>query len=240
MLIQELLKLNEAQTEKVRCFKISWPEGYGKQKPKKVGMDWFSDDMGFKKSDIEEIADLGVGQEWTSGGPVDRVEVQRLKDCAPDKLQESQISEGVYVVKNKSGDEKRFKDANSDEAKAWKSSESKSKNLEKYTQEWWKVKERRDYDAIVPWSPITESDVYPQLKKFVKDTWGATQYDLSSMMGATSEKLVDGVKCTTRYIRVMVMHEVDHDAGLENDVEESYRIQVWRDPKNPKKLNFSF
>jgi hypothetical protein len=159
--------------------------------------------------------------------------------CKSD-IKESKVSEGAFVIKNQDGKEKRFKDTKSDEAKAWASSATpKKRSAEKYTQEWWKAKELRDHDALVPWSPITESDVYPQLEKFVKSNWGATQYDLSSMMGAPSQKLVDGVKCTTRYIRVMVIHFVDHHLGLESDTEESYRIEVSRDPRNPKKLNFS-
>lgn len=42
-------------------------------------------------------------------------------------VQESQVNEGKFIVKNKDGEEKRFKDLNSAEAKAWKSSTSTKK-----------------------------------------------------------------------------------------------------------------
>lgn len=60
------------------------------------------------------------------------------------KIQE--LFEGSFVVKNKDGKEKRFKDADSVEAKAFKVSSTKKASPEKYSKQWWIAQEEKAMD----------------------------------------------------------------------------------------------
>lgn len=73
------------------------------------------------------------------------------------------------------------------------------------------------------------------IEKEVKDLWGASTYDIMGA-GKTQTKIVDGVKCAALVLRVMVLHSKDDDLGLNDDVEETYKITFTRDPKSPKKF----
>lgn len=157
---------------------------------------------------------------------------------APGAVQELQVNEGVFIVKNKDGKEKRFKDLNSAEAKAWKSSTTAKKikkpTAEKYSQEWWEDKE---FDVeVVPWTRIDMDEILSKtIEKTVKDLWGASSYDILGP-GKAQTKIVDGVNCASLVIRVMVLHSKDDDLGLDDDVEETYKITFTRNPKSPKKF----
>ena len=81
------------------------------------------------------------------------------------KLQ--QLLEGMWIVKNRDGKEKRFKDDNSPEARAWAASSSpvKKRKAAKYSDDWWH--DNLDHDGPPPWDKfvswnVTDSAAYKQ------------------------------------------------------------------------------
>ncbi len=77
MKVAELL--TEAGEKKAR-YKISWEGYHGNPKPEIHGLDYFSDDLGFDKDDVNEIKSLSVGQKYVTGGPADSVTIVRMSD----------------------------------------------------------------------------------------------------------------------------------------------------------------
>lgn len=142
------------------------------------------------------------------------------------------IHEGAFVVKNRDGKEKRFKDANSDEARAWQQSESPKKAV-KYNQEWWN---NQDVD-VHPLTKITHDDD-GQVARILKDE--GPEADDWTFAGHYTKK-VDGVMVAGRIVRVGWIFTKDDDMGHaegDDSVEHYQNFGIVRDVKNPKKFVF--
>lgn len=153
------------------------------------------------------------------------------------------LNEGMYVVKSKDGVEKRFKDANSAEAKAWAESTRKKVKAEKYSQAWWEQKYSKyewENDDAFPWSKISNEEVADQFDKIAKEQ-GFGRIEDWTVSGRTERK-VEGVDTAIAVIRMTFSFGKEDDMGL--DVEDGERIsdaeyiKLRRDTKNPKKLVF--
>lgn len=154
------------------------------------------------------------------------------------------LSEGMYVVKSKDGVEKRFKDANSPEAKAWKESTRKKPSVKfpKYGKTYWERKEDDpEYEGKLPWSKITIDDLVG-VHDMIKDQVGMDADDWS--ITSRAEKDVDGVPTAFAVLRVFGLYD-KRDMGLSIEdgepetVEEVVNIRVHRDTKQPEKLVFA-
>jgi len=147
-------------------------------------------------------------------------------------LKEIKIFEGAFVIKNKDGKEKRFRDANSAEAKAWAQSESKKKAA-KYSQEWW-----NEQDVNVhPLTKITVDD-NGQVDRILKDQ--GHEADDWTFAGHYTKK-VDGVMVAGRIVRAGWIFTKDDDMGHaegSDSVEHYQNFGIVRDVKNPKKFVF--
>lgn len=145
------------------------------------------------------------------------------------------IHEGMFVVKNKDGKEKRFKDANSAEARAWKQSESpkKAPKAAKYSQEWW-----HDQDVdVYPDDKITHDDSGQIDKIVTKEMGGLKPEDWS--FGKHYSKEVNGVTVAGRVVRAGWMITKDDDLGTGDEPVEHYEnFGVVRDVKDPSKFVF--
>ena len=145
------------------------------------------------------------------------------------------IHEGVFVVKNKDGKEKRFKDANSAEARAWKQSESpkKAPKAAKYSQEWW-----HDQDVdVYPDDKITHDDS-GQIDKIVTKEMGSPKPE-DWTFGRHYSKNVNGVTVAGRVVRAGWMITKDDDLGTGDEPVEHYEnFGVVRDVKDPSKFVF--
>lgn len=151
-----------------------------------------------------------------------------------------ELNEGMWVVKSSDGVEKRFKDVDSAEAKAWKSSsQKKSSNvkLAVYSDPYWEKKEDEssDSDFVSPWKKIgdAESD---QIERLVKDQHGAGKTDWT--LGKASETTRDGTTCATRVVRIMFEYGPGDDMGVDEPTSDTQSILVARNPKKPKQLDF--
>lgn len=144
------------------------------------------------------------------------------------------LKEGLWVVKNKDGKEKRFKDANSAEARAWKQSESpkKAPKAAKYSQEWW---DDQDVD-VYPDTKITHDDD-GQVERLVKTEMHKMAPDDWTFAGHYTKK-VDGVVVAGRIVRAGWMFARGDDLGLDHDTEHYENFGIVRDVKNPKKFIF--
>lgn len=141
------------------------------------------------------------------------------------------LTEGKWVIKNKDGKEKRFKDDKSEAAIAWKNSSNpvKAKKPAKYSEEWW-----RDQDAdTMPWDKINDLD---GIDGIIKDHFGSIQTDMDMMGPYRTE--VNGVPVAGRKVRVMFRITPDDDMGVDEPTEDAQWIKVRRDVKNPEKLVF--
>ncbi len=136
-------------------------------------------------------------------------------------------------IKITEGKEKRFKDADSPEAKAWERSESPKKTkATKYSQEWW-----HDQNVdLYPDSKITHDDdgqverlIKTEMHKMAPDDW---------TFGNHYTKNVDGVTVAGRVVRVGWMFTRGDDLGLDHDTEHYENFGIIRDVKNPKKFVF--
>lgn len=145
------------------------------------------------------------------------------------------LFEGTWVIKNKDGKEKRFKDDTSPEAKAWASSSSPVKTkVAAYSQKYWdrKKDESESYSDVFPSTKID-----PQSK----DIEGMPGFshnvdDLHVQKRSTAE--FNGVMCATADIRVVMAFDKDDDMGLDEPTSDAVYIRVRRDEKKPKTLVF--
>lgn len=156
----------------------------------------------------------------------------------------SQLIEGAYVVKNKDGKEKRFKDHSSDEAKAWAASSSPKKvkaiSAPKYSAAWWEQKYEKDLDGdetvVYPWDAIRNHEISDSMNDiseragFVNvDDWNVT-----SQMNET----IDGLRVRTAKLRVTFYIGPEDDMGVDELTSDSQYITVRRDVKNPRVIMF--
>jgi len=155
----------------------------------------------------------------------------------------SELFEGMYVVKNKDGKEKRFKTAESPEAKAWKESSSPSKvQLTAYSQAWWEKKdETATSSLILPWDKIDSDDVSEQFDRIAKEH-GFGRIEDWYVQGRGEVK-VDDVHSATVKVRMVFSFGKEDDLGLDikgdERVSDSQYVKLRRDTTNPKKLVFA-
>ncbi len=145
---------------------------------------------------------------------------------------------GMWIIKNKDGKERRFKDDESPEAIAWKNSSSpkKAPKVALYSKEYWEAKEDAGAD-LLPWTKIRDDyAATDKIEQIVKDQFGDITYDWT--IGKMSEKLRDGVPCATADIRVMYEIKPEDDLGVDEPTSDAQGIIVGRNPKNPKKIDF--
>lgn len=152
------------------------------------------------------------------------------------------LTEGMWVIKNKDGKEKRFKDMDSAAAKAWKASSSPQKEpkvkVEKYSNEYWERIEDKDDGTVLPWTPIRDDDnAIAQIEAIVKDefTFKNIDWNFNSKGG---EQKRDGTICAVIYVRVAFKVTPEDDMGVDHIVDESQTIQVGRNPKKPTQIDF--
>jgi len=151
------------------------------------------------------------------------------------------LHEGSYIVKNKDGKEKRFKDSASIAASEWTNSSSPTKKPKaiKYSQDWWDDRN----DEVLPNSPIDKYDLDDKLADIFKN---AIKFDHKNIDHWTSsgrlKKEIDGVQCLGTVVRVMYSFGADDDMGLDvkgdERLEDSVAFSVFRSPKNPSKFIF--
>ena len=155
------------------------------------------------------------------------------------------VNEGTYVVKNKDGKEKRFKDSYSPEAEAWKKSSSpKAKETApKFSQRYWELKDADfDYEGLVPWSKIGDHEIADQFEGIAKHE-GLGQIDDWYPQGKQEYSSKDGVTIRVVPIRMTFSFGKEDDLGLDikdgERVSDAQYITLARDTKNPKKLVFA-
>ena len=161
-------------------------------------------------------------------------------DCSK-RNQHEGLNEGMYVIKSKDGVEKRFKDADSADAKAWKEKTAKKTNVKiaLYSDAYWEKKESDSDDSnfLTPWKKIGEQDNdSDQIDRIVKDMHGAGKTDWT--LGKVSEMKRDGTSCATRVVRVMFEYGPEDDMGVDEPTSDTQSIMIARDPKKPKQLDF--
>lgn len=142
------------------------------------------------------------------------------------------LNEGMFVVKNLDGKEKRFKDTKSAEAKAWaKTSSAKKPVSKKYSYEWW---DESDAETL-PWSPFRQDKDAGSVADIV-----AKQFNSRAdwTLGSVYAKQIDDVLVTAMKIRVSYEYSPEDDMGLDADTGDSQVIGVRRDEKNPEKWHF--
>lgn len=151
-----------------------------------------------------------------------------------------QILEGSYVIKNKDGKERRFKDDRDPAAVAWASSSSAKKSAEKYTAAWWDEKAWKDSlsatSTIYPWSKIKDDEITAQSGS-IFDRAGFVNVDDWNIVRHGTEG-VDGIGTAAATIRVSYSLGPEDDMGVTDRVSDSGYIRVRRDTKNPKVLVF--
>lgn len=139
------------------------------------------------------------------------------------------LAKGRWVVSNKDGKEKRFKDANSAEARAWK--DSSSSKAAKYSQEWWDNQdaEHRPADKITMDDDNQIDRILAKESHRKPDDWTFSGH---------YTKNVNGVIVAGRVIRAGWVITKDDDLGVEDDVEHYENFGIVRDVKNPTKFVF--
>jgi hypothetical protein len=152
------------------------------------------------------------------------------------------LSEGMWVVKNKDGKERRFKDSNSPDARAWAASFSKKpEKMEKYSDAWWN--DQHWYGKLT--GPMPDS-------KIVAGPEGIMSEDIEKMdevgidavedftITRNGRMMVGKTTCATADIRVLVSYDAK-EMGVEHDqerIEESVYIRVRRNEEDPRKFVF--
>lgn len=155
------------------------------------------------------------------------------------------LKEGMFVVKNKDGKEKRFKDHNSAEAKAFKDSKAPSKvKLAAYSAAYWKSKDADpNFEGVVPWERIKEHEVSDQFDGIARQQ-GLGRVEDWTISGGRGYVEADGIKQVASVtIRMMFSFGKEDDLGLDIEgderVSDSQYVKLRRDTKNPKKLVFA-
>jgi hypothetical protein len=174
--------------------------------------------------------------------------VDMAKDDARNQVDEARSPKGMWVIKNKDGVEKRFKDDESPEAKAWKSSNTAKRPSavpkEKFSKEWWEYQEdNKTFEKIMPWTKIDKYDLDSASLKdaFESAGWKEKNVDDWSVIGRGTEINIKGVPCAAVEIRVVYVFTKDDDMGIEGDepVSDSGTFFAARSPKDPKKYIFA-
>jgi hypothetical protein len=148
---------------------------------------------------------------------------------------------GKWVIKNKDGKERRFKDKNSKEAQEWMNSSTPKKipKVPTYDDQYWDDKERKanDHSFVTPSKKIggvsTDS---AEIDKIIKDHFGNIKTDWT--FERAGEIKVEGTSCATRVVRVMFEVTPEDDMGVDSTVQDTQTIIVVRDRQTPTKIKF--
>lgn len=218
-----------------RLNKIS--ESLSKDLEDAVAMNWLSWPASKIVAELKKQMKAG---KWASlkGKSDDELEdlVDDAKDSARNKFES--IQEGMYVVKNKDGVEKRFKDTDSDEAKAWKDSSSKKSTpkVVAYTDKYWEVKEGRP-GVVMPWKSLKYDEAATDaIQRLVELQFGTRNVDWT--FGRASELTKEFTTCAAIEVRVTFEYGPDDDMGVDEPTSDSQTILVARNRENPKKIDF--
>jgi len=146
------------------------------------------------------------------------------------------LNEGAFIVKSKDGVEKRFKDADSVEAKAWQSSIQLKTKFPKYGKVYWERQaDNSNYTGVLPWDKIQVQEVEDQLEKIIKEgSFGSVEgYHL--VKHGTMD--VEGLNLATVTVHITQSFDKEDDAG--ERVLDTVNIKLRRDSKRPGKLIFA-
>lgn len=151
------------------------------------------------------------------------------------------LNEGMFVVKSKDGVEKRFKNADSAEAKAWKDSTSKKSTpkVAAYSDMYWEKKKDASNDRgfVTPWSIINgDTNAYDEIQRIVESQHGSGQTDWTIVREGGMKR--DGTSCATAEVRVQFEYGPDDDMGVDEPTSDTQAILVARNPQKPKQIDF--
>lgn len=158
----------------------------------------------------------------------------------------SELFEGMFVVKNKDGKEKRFKDKTSPEAKEFALSSSPKKTTVKvpvYGQLYWQQKEAdANFEGLLPWSRIQSDEVSAQFAS-IAEQHGLGRID-DFTLGSRGYVEAENIKqVASVVVRMSFSFGKEDDLGLDIEgderVSDSQNIKLRRDTKFPKKLVFA-
>ncbi len=146
------------------------------------------------------------------------------------------LNEGVFVVKSKDGVERRFKDADSVEAKAWQSSTQLKTKFPKYGKIYWERQaDNPDYNGLLPWDKIQSHEVEDQLEKIIRQGSFGRVEDYHVVRQGTMN--VEGLNLAT--VTVRIMQSFDKEEAADEGVLDTQNIRLRRDNKRPEKLVFA-
>lgn len=168
--------------------------------------------------------------------------IRRTMQLRPKKVKEERTDEGVWVLKNQDGKEKRFTNKDSAAAKEWQASKSPvKKQIQNYSQEYWEKKEDEGKATVLPWSRITDDDILRATQEGVMNYAGFTNIDHWNT-GRRGEEVVDGVRRATINLMVSYSFGKEDDMGLDVEADErisdSQGIVLGRDVKQPTRITF--
>lgn len=157
------------------------------------------------------------------------------------KVKEERAAKGVWVIKNKDGVERRFKDDESAAAIAWKNSSSPSKvKVAVHSQAYWEKKEEAGA-VLLPWSRITIEELADQFDHLSSEAGFGRVDDWT--IGRHYEVSVSGVDTAHVAVRVAYSFGKEDDMGLDVEgderISDSQQIIVRRDVTRPSKLVFA-
>lgn len=171
---------------------------------------------------------------------------KRLQGLNKKQTFEAHAGKGMWVIKNKDGVEKRFKDDESPEAKAWKASSSPKKasnvKLAVYSDAYWAKKEddardKDDYEFVTPWKTIkNDFAATDKINKVVEDQFNTDKIDWT--LGKASEIKREGTTCAAIVVRVSYEYGPEDDMGFDDVRGDTQNILVARNPKKPSQIDF--
>lgn len=211
-----------------------------------IAMNWMSWSSAKIVAELKKLIKLG---KWTALNGKSDEELEDLVDDAKSKarnqLGEARAGKGMWVIKNKDGVEKRFKDDESPEAVAWKQSSSAKKSsvkLDVYSDAYWAKKEdaardKDDYDFVTPWKPIKgDFAATDKINAVVEEQFNTDKIDWT--LGRESEIKREGTTCAAIVVRVMYEYGPEDDMGVKEPVQDAQNILIARNPKKPAQLDF--
>lgn len=251
--------LKTAQGKKIEIRTVRTKIGHAKhvKLAENLNEDWGSSDWHPVMKAMKSYVDQGYSIEEAAKNCADRwyqdMGWEEAEQAEPNiisrykRLHGNKINEGMYVVKSKDGVEKRFKDDDSAEAKAWRQKIAKKAVApkEKFTAEWWDYKAEKDhqggnFDGVYPWSKIDRYSLDVEALSDVFDDAGFNpkHVDDFSVIGKADKK-INGVDCAGVKIRVSYSFDKEDDMGVDSFISDAQNIIAVRDPKNPAKYIFA-
>ena len=224
----------------MRAMEAYMMDGYSMEEAAKMCADRWYQDMGWEEAEQAEPNIIARFKRLQQNPP-------KHEPKPTDNPAYGKVNEGMYVVKSKDGVEKRFKDADSAEAKAWKEKTAKKPVVpkEKYSAEWWEYHWNKDdgfSDKLFPWTKLSRDTIDSKaIEAAVKDAGFMMKNVDDFTVGKAIDKKIGGVDCAGVIVRVSYSFTKDDDMGIDSDepVSDAQSIYVVRDPKNPAKLIFA-